>query len=264
MKKWIFIATILTVVGTAKSGAAQTQHSPDHGGVSGSFQPSSTPAWKAKYHKVAVFARAATAAMQSGDYAEAEANARAAVATGYDAGFAQETLAAALDAQGKSQEALQAYKEIANEGGNDPRNLLPYAQLLLKAGDWSGAVSAYNKALPLLDNGDMVRRSSDFAPNVPNPTALAAAIHTALGLQSDWRGYHGTYQEMTQQSLVHFQQAAALEPNSPVTNYYVGYGLMRLGRRAEAQAAFKKAAALGQGYVREAAQKELPETMRPK
>lgn len=264
MKKWIFVAAGLTMIGTARIGAAQPQYLSDHRGVSGSFQAPLSPAWKAKYHNVAVLTRAATTAMQSGDYAEAEANARAAVATGYDAGFAQETLAAALDAQGKSQEALQEYKEIANEGGNDPRNLLPYALLSLKAGNWLQAVSAYNKALPLLDNGDLVRRNSQFSLDAPHPTALMAAIHMALGLQLDWRGYHGAYQEVIQQSLTHFQQAAALEPKSPLVTYYVGYGLKRLGRQAEAQAAFKKAALLDQGDIKAAALKELPTEMRPR
>ena len=258
MKKWIFVVTIFTMVGTAKTGAAQTQHPPSHGGV-GSFQAPLSPAWKAKYRKAGMLAQAATTAMQSGDYAEAEASARAAVATGYDAGFAQETLAAALDAQGKSQEALQAYKEIAIEGGNDPRNLLPYARLLLKAGDYPQAAWAYNKALPLVDGGKLLEREGGFAPNAPRPTDLATAIHIALGLQMDWRGYHGTYQEVIVQSQAHFQKAVEMEPNSSLANYYSGYGLKRLGRQAEAQAAFRKAAALDNGNIKEAAQKELPE-----
>ena len=258
MKKWFFVVTILTMVGTAKIGAAQTQHSPGHGGVSGSFQPPLSPAWKAKYRKAGMLAEAATTAMQSGDYAEAEANARAAVATGYDAGDGQEVLAAALDAQGKSQEALQAYKEIANEGGNEPRNLLPYALLLLKAGDARQAALVYNKALPLIDNGELMRKNGGFSQNAPQSQELAAAIHTALGLQSDWRGYHDAHQGYLQQSLVHFQQAIGLEPSSPLTNYYYGYGLKRLGRGVEAQVAFKRAAQLDQGgEVKAAAEKAL-------
>ncbi len=264
MKKWIFVVTTLTIVGTAKIGAAQTQHSPDQRGASGSVQLPLTAAWKAKYRKAGMLAQAATAAMQSGDYAEAEANARAAVATGYDAGFAQETLAASLDAQGKSQEALQAYKVIADEDDLYPRNLLPYAWLLLKAGDYRQAALAYNKALPRIADGAVIEKQGEFSPNVPYPTELAAAIQAALGLELDWRGYHGTYKEAIQQSQTHFQKALALEPNSSLVNYYFGYGLKRLGRRVEAQAAFQRAAALGQGDVKEAAEKELPGTERPK
>lgn len=257
MKIWIIITTVIGMTTVMCAAQAQIQHRI-------SLRPPMTPVQKADFHRTAVLTRAATSAMRSGDYAEAEANARVAVATGYDAGFAQETLAAALDAQGKSQESLQAYKEIADEGGLFPRNLLPYALLLLKAGDVRQAALVYNKALPLIDNGDLMRKNGDFSQNAPHSQELAAAIHTALGLQSDWRGYHGAYQGYLQQSLLHFQQAAALEPSSPLTNYYYGYGLKRLGRGVEAQAAFRKAAALGQGDVREAAQKELPETVRPK
>lgn len=255
MRNWIVITTAGTMIVIAGTAQAQIQHRV-------SLRPPMTPAERTDFYRTAALTRDATSAMHSGDYAEAESYARASLASGLDAGFAHETLAAALDAQGKTQEALQAYKVIAEAGGIFPRNLLPYALLSLKVGDWQQAVSAYNKALPLLDNGDIVRRSSNFAPNVPNPTALAAAIHIALGLQSDWRGYHGTYQEMNQQTLVQFHQASMIEPSSPLANY--GYGLKRLGRRAEAQKAFQKAATLGQGDIKEAARKELPETMRPK
>lgn len=265
MKKWIFAATIAATLGTAAAAAAQGQHLQERKKSVSSFnQPPLTPRQKAAYHKTGMLAHAATKAMQAGDYAEAEADARASLASGPDAGFAEETLAAALDAQGKSQEALQAYKEIANEGGNDPRNLLPYALLSLRAGNWPQAVLAYNKALPLLDDGDMVRRNSHFSVSVPQSRALLAALHTALGLQADWRGYHGAYQGYLEQSLLHFQQAAALEPGSPLTNYYVGYGLKRLGRRAEAQKAFQKAAALDHGDIKAAALKELPVSMQPR
>jgi len=256
MKNWLLIVNVSTLIGVAGSVSAQAQVS--------SVQSPLSPAQKARFLHTMHLARAASNAMQSGDYAMAETDARQSIATGPDSGLAQEVLAASLDAQGKTQEALQAYKEIADVGGSFPRNLLPYAQLLLKAGDYRQAAWAYNKALPLLDDGDLMEQKGEFSPNVLRPTELAAAIQTALGLETDWRGYHGTYQEIIQQSQTHFQKALALEPNSSLANYYNGYGLKRLGRQAEAQAAFRKAAILGQGDVKEAARKELPETVRPK
>ncbi len=265
MKKRIFVVATATIIGIANAVSAQSGHlSGQRNSAQSAVRAAPTPAFRAMFHKTAVLTRAATKAMDSGDYAEAEADARAAMAIGFNGSFADETLAAALDAQGKTQEALQAYKAMAGEGDVFPRNLLPYARLLLKTGNYPQAVWAYNKALPLIDNGELIRKSGGFPQSTPRPTELAAAIQTALGLQMDWPGYHGTYQEAIVQAQTHFQQALALEPNSPLTNYYVGYGLKRLGRQAEAQAAFKKAAALGQGDVRQAAQKELPPAMQPR
>jgi tetratricopeptide (TPR) repeat protein len=144
------------------------------------------------------------------------------------------------------------------------RNLLPYAQLLLKTGHWAQSVQAYNRQLPYSSGVDLMQTHSDFSPDVPRSTDLATAIHIGLGQDLGWRGYHGTYQEKAQQAQEEFQKALVLEPNSSLANYYVGYGLKRLGRRVEAQAAFQKAAALGEGDVKQAAQKELPTTMQPR
>jgi len=219
---------------------------------------------KAVDDKVGHLDDAAELAQKRGDYAEAEEEARQAVALNMGDARGQEILAAALDAQGKTQEALQAYKMLSDEGDVFPSNELPYAQLLLKTGHWAEAVEAYNRQLPYLSNGDLLQKHSGFSPNVPRPTDLATAIHIGLGQELGWRGYHGTYQEASQQAQGEFQKALALEPDSSLANYYVGYGLKRMGRRAEAQAAFKKAAALDQGDVRDAAQKELPETIKSK
>jgi tetratricopeptide (TPR) repeat protein len=208
--------------------------------------------------------QAASTAQQAGDYADAEADASQSVSLGIASGRGQEILAASLDAQGKTQEALQAYKVLADEGNVEPFNELPYARLLLETGHWKQAVEAYNTQLPYLSNADLVQARGPFSPNVPRPTDLAAAIHIGLGLTTGWRGYHGTYQDSVKQEQQQFQQAAVLEPKSPLANYYVGYGLKRMGRRAEAQAAFQKAVALDNGDIKAAALKELPGAMQPR
>ena len=226
--------------------------------------PILTPAQKANIKEVGRLDDAAEAAQKAGDYAEAEDDARKSMSLGPDSGIALEVLAASLEAQGKTQEALKTYKVLSDEGEETPRNELPYALLLLKAGHWAEAVEAYNRQLPGLPEAELMQAHGGFSPAVPRPTELAAAIHIGLGVNLGWRGYHGTYKEASQQAQGQFQQALALEPTSPLANYYVGYGLKRLGRRAEAQAAFRKAAALGQGDVKLAAQKELPEIVQPK
>ena len=223
------------------------------------------PAWKVKAlnDKGYRLDQAAAAALKAGDYATAEAEARESMSTTIGVNC-QITLAAALDAQGKTQEALKVYKVLNDEGDEDPFDELPYARLLLETGHWAEAVKAYNKQLPNLSNGDLMQARNVFSPDVSRPTDLATAIHIGLGLTTGWRGYHGTYQDVLKQQQGQFQQAQKLEPDSSLANYYVGYGLNRLGRHAEAQAAFKKAAALDNGDVKAAALKELPETMKPR
>ena len=202
-------------------------------------------------------------ALHTGRYSEAELCARHVIALthGYDP-LAPELLAFALDAQDRTQEALDAYKVLADRGGDFPRIMLPYARLLLQTGQWAQAVVVYNKQLPNLSLGDLVRTNSHFSPATQRPEELATAIQIAQGLTytagEGW-GLHSQDEE----AMEHFQQAAALEPNSALANYYLGYGLKRLGRQAEAQAAFQKAAALDDGNIKAAALKEMPGAMQP-
>ncbi|MGI4789481.1 MAG: tetratricopeptide repeat protein [Janthinobacterium lividum] len=222
-----------------------------------------TPKMRADFLQEVALNDAAQLALNEGDYDGAETNARQALSLMRGDSEAPEILAVALDAQGKTQEALQAYKALHDAGAVTPVDELPYARLLLETGHWAQAVEAYNKQLPYSD-GDLMQAHSDFSPDVPRSTDMATAIHVGMGQALGWRGYHGTYQERTQQAQEQFRQALALEPKSSLANYYVGYGLKRMGRRAEAQAAFKKAAALDNGDVQKAALKELPVAMQPR
>ncbi len=206
---------------------------------------------------------AAQSALNAGDYAEAEADARQALSMMRGDSAAPEILAASLDAQGKTQEALQAYKALHDAGAVTPVDELPYARLLLETGHWPQAVEAYNKQLPYSDS-DLMQAHSHFSPDVPRPTDMATAIHVGMGMEIGWRGYHGTYQGRVQQAQEQFRQAAALEPKSSLANYYVGYGLKRMGRHVEAQKAFQKAAALDNGDIKAAALKEMPGATQPR
>ncbi len=198
---------------------------------------------------------AAATTLDLGQYTEAEADARQSMSVGPDSGIAQEVLAAALNAQGKTQEALEVYQQMASVGGDQARNLLPYALLLLKAGQWAPALAAYNKAQPFA-NGTLISANNHFARTVPQPKDLEAAIHIALGLtygsEASWGGHSQDDKAMSEH-----KQALALEPNSALANYYYGYALQRMGRRAEAQAAFKKAATLGSNDVKATAEREI-------
>ena len=200
--------------------------------------------------------RAAAAALDEQRYSEAEGDAREALSLGLDSGLGQELLATALNAQGKTQEALQAYKVMAEEGDTYPRNELPYALLLLETGHWPQAVAAYNKQLPYLADGDLMVANSHFSPAEPQPRGLATAIHVALGLTygaaATWGGHSQDARAMTE-----FQRALALAPDSALAHFYYADALQHLGRRQEARAAFQKAAELGEGDVRAAAEQAL-------
>ena len=261
--KWIIGAALSVLVGATEVATGQLHQSPTAGLVSRCSAPlvswcsvPATPAFKAKLREMYRLDQAAAAAMDAGQYAEAEDDARQSMSLGHDPGVAQELLASALDAQGKTQEALEVYQQMADVGEDKPRNMLPYALLSLKAGHWAQAVTAYNKQLPFLADGDLIHASSHFSPDVPQPKELETAIHIGLGLTEDWRRYNSNL-DFREQTLTQFQQAVALEPASPLANLYYGYALQRLGRKAEAQAAFAKAAKTGNEYVEADAEEEM-------
>lgn len=227
------------------------------------FEPL-TPEASANIDRMGDLDHAAAKALDAGQFAEAEADARESLSIGFGAGVSQEILASALDAQGKDQEAFEVYQTIANQGCRHSRTLLPYARLLLKSGQWAQAVNAYNKQLPYLAWGDMMEAKSRFSPDVPQPRELATAIHIALGLtqicHSGWGG-----RVRNKEAMIEFAEALHLSPDSDLANYYYGYGWRRLSLTerktladpALAKAALKKAAASEDGDVKEAAEKAL-------
>ena len=113
-----------------------------------------TPEYLSKLQQAGRLAHDAAIDLHAGNYAQAEAEAREAISIGsLTAGVADEVLAAALEAQGKDQEALQAYwVMVVDQNASYPRVLLPYAQLLLKSGQWAQAVAVYNQTLPTMGN----------------------------------------------------------------------------------------------------------------
>lgn len=223
--------------------------------------PEQSAVMDAKWKQFSALNKAGFTALHEGRYSEAEDIARESLAVNSGQNLlAPELLAEALDAQGKNAEALGAYQTLVNQGSDFPRILLPYALLLLKNGQWAEAVAAYNKASPYIASGQLLNRNSHF--NVANyqPTALAASIHIGLGLtyvsSADWAG-----NSRKEKGLEHLQQALALEPDAPLTNYYYGYGWRDLDRdspmkaatAARAKAAMQKAATSENNDIKTAA-----------
>ncbi|MEO7719044.1 MAG: hypothetical protein ABIY70_22835 [Capsulimonas sp.] len=267
------ILGILLCISTAGHSQSPQRSGPGWGqGPNLSPRNGETPE-QLKAHMTAMSARddkiyrldlAAKAALSEGNYAQAETSAQQSVALGIGSGLGQELLAAALDAQGKSRKALQVYKRISDAGGVFPHNELPYALLLLKSGHWAQAVAEYNKQLPYNSGANLMLPRTKFSPEKPNPAALAAAIHIGLGLTASWGGYHGDFTARKNQYLAQFRQAMKLTPNSPLANYYYGFGLIDLGRFAEAKAAFQKAASRDTGDLKVAAKNAIVWFIRPR
>jgi tetratricopeptide (TPR) repeat protein len=211
-----------------------------------------TPQQEARMRRLGELGEAAAAALDDEQYAEAEADAREALSIRMDYGIAQEVLASSLNAQGKTQQALKAYATIASEGDTLPRNLLPYALLLLKTGHWAQAVAAYDKQLPFLAEGGLMVANSHFSSAVPQPRQLATALHIALGLTDETATWGGHMQD--DKALAEFRWAETLTPDSALAYLYYGRQLQHMGHRAQAQVAYTKAVALGRGDVKAAAE----------
>lgn len=214
--------------------------------------------------------RQAAVALHAGNYAEAEDRVREAIDLPvFIAGAPQQLLAVILEAEGKDKEALQAYQSIVVNGKSiNPRDLLPYAQLLLKSGQWEPAVSAYNQALILLPNSKIVEANSQFSVSTPDPEGLAVAIHIGRGLIYDSQSSRAG-EPQTMEAMSQFDQALRLAPTLPLANYYYGYGWQNLspaeraklaakpGQREAVKAALEKAAKLGTPDVSAAAKAHL-------
>ena len=208
---------------------------------------------------------AAAANLHVGRYAQAEAEARESISLEFLLDPGREVLAAALAAQGKDQEALQEYHIIVvDRADHHARNLVPYAQSLLKSGDWKEALSIYNEALSRFPNAELASESAHFSPDVPEPAALAVALHIQRGRLYN-AAPNAAGQTQNTEAMGEYGKALQLAPDNALTNFYYGSGWQRLtptekakfGNAAQAKAALGKAARLGEGDVRKNAEEAL-------
>lgn len=238
-----------------------------------------TPARMAQMQRASQLACAAASSLHAGNYAQAEAEARQSISIdSLNSGVSEEVLAAALERQDKDQEALQQYQTVVEHYDRQPRNLLPYAQLLLKSGQWTEALALYNQVLPRLPDIGMhpetpvvhdsalMKANSRFSVDAPEPAALATAIHIARGMvyntTPSWAG-----EAQDTEAMGEYGKALQLAPNNALTNYYYGAGWQKLsptervkfGTVQQAKAHLQKAVKTGNANVKAAAQKALKE-----
>ena len=221
---------------------------------------------------------AGIALMDKKQYAGAEVDFQQVVTLDPKRGLAYSHLANAQRAQGKTADAMQTYRTLFYEvpnlnGSQDPKSKaylrellhddpdsfeygpgtteaqMNYIILLAQTGQWPEAVNFFNHTLPSLAQG-AVRFAVPFDPKVVAPERLEAAAHLAIGSEYDNMDLHD-------KALAEYALAAQVQPDWAIANYYYGHGLQQAKRTAEAKAAFTKAAALGNGDVKTAAETAL-------
>ncbi len=278
MKTQAVYTAFVISLGVASTALGQaTQTPPLARSMSNGTQVRPTQDQLVKMQQMAQLGYAAAADLHLGNYAQAEAEARASISVDpLNSGMSQEVLAAALERQGKDQEALQQYQTVVEHYDKQARNLLPYADLLLKSGQWAQAVAVYNQVLPhlpdvgphpenpIVHDGDQIRANSHFSPDVPEPAALAVALHIARGMvYNTTPGWAGTGQDT--EAMAEYGKALQLAPENALTNYYYGIGWQHLspaervkfGTAQQAKAALQKAAQSDDPRVKKMAEATL-------
>ena len=262
-------AAISSIAGTAFAAPSITPSIGD--GTGPGFQRGSENYVRAITAETDQLNHAAAVDLHAGRYAQAEAEARQSLSL-RDGEIPEEVLAASLEAQGKDEEALQQYHVmVVDQKASYPRVLLPYAQFLLKSGQWAQAAAVYNQMLPSLGNGELEKETSYFSPDVPEPLALATTLHLERGqIFNGTRDWAGNTQNT--EAMQEYQKALQLAPDNALTNYFYGVGWQKLspaerakfGTAQQAKAALQKAVKTGNATVKKAAQKALQVAMLPR
>jgi len=160
------------------------------------------------------------------------------------------------------------YRGGSTTGGfyeNDTKKLMQFALLLNKAGQAAEAVSVYNHAAYALDYQD-----SQYSGGKPHLKALLPELVAERTLPTQERYTPERLQALAEtavaheemafgsnkEALAHLREAAKFYPDSPVTNYYLGEGLLRTNDPG-AKAAYQKAAQLGDDQTIAAANERI-------
>ncbi len=228
--------------------------------------------------------RSGAEALRNGDFIAAEATFRVLVEEDSLSPEAHYGLGDALAGQGHTADAIAAYRVAiymplnADKSLNDipltepsrgkiigctnqtvAASWMRCALLLSQTGQGAEAIAIYNQALPRVPDWNHPGMSLAFASDAPALETFQAAAHIALGLCATFSGA-GHDEAMSE-----FDAARRLQPDSPLTNYYYGYGWQHLAAKArlnaanaaQAKAAFQQAAAYGEGDVKKAAEQAL-------
>lgn len=249
---------VITQAVPKKNPATGIPQSPTTADVTPDFIPGLSTLTDAQVQQAASASKAGQEALTAGNLSEAEADFRQ--ATQWPELYPSNTaalvgLAQTLEQEGKGQQAIKVYRYLLypKKGWqtsleDDPLLRMHFALLLANDKQWPEAVFVYENTINTVNLGTAYPSLSvHFSPNTPEPALFQAMAHLAMGITHNNRLEHP-------EALAEYQAAINAQPNLALAHYYHGQGLQRLGRRNEAQADFAKAAALGEGDVKKAAQ----------
>lgn len=248
-------AAFASIILAAPTGFAQAQY-PDH---AYSGRGPVDEAYEAKQKQASQAAEKGRDLLKKGDVDAAIESFNKAVTLSPSEAEAYIGLAEAYTAKGQYANALKAYRTLiypASEKNwvsnlaNDTATLMKFAILLSRTGQRAEAIQAYAKGLENLSrNSDPPLSVSFTTPNY-NPAQFEAAARTAIGIKEYRAGRNDS-------AITELQQAVRSQPRFALAYFYLGRALSDKGQRAEARAAFEKAAAFGRGEVKTPAQKAL-------
>ncbi len=218
------------------------------------------PALQAKIDNAETLLDEGRQARRDGDLATAEAKLQQCLSqhTVCDVDAALE-LGRIYEQQGQPEKAFIAYQQAFNPAAhyysdfpNDVESLAHYGLLAEQHGQYAEAVRVYEQARQRLDPRPLIALNFDpqAQPTALQLSQLRAMLNVVRGIALDEQDKH-------QDALAAYVEAVRLQPRQAVAQYYLGYGLQKAGRSAEAKAAFAKAAQFGQGDVKAAAEKAL-------
>ena len=254
----------------------------------GSGRPQLTPQQRAEAQAYNSYINdvehAGNAALHAGDFQAAEDNFRTLIGDGsLDRDYYYE-LGETLAGEGRTAEAIQQYRQaitmssshhtgtltpmvsladgaalpshaVSNEvechGIEEALDWMQYTLLLSQTGQQAEAVMIYNKAFPMMSGGHLRELQRLPDPATLFPAAFQSSVHIVLGMYIALEGWPVSNHT---QAIQEFDLALRLVPDSPLANYYYGYGWLKLppaeraklaarpGQREAVQAALQKAA----------------------
>ncbi len=152
---------------------------------------------------------------------------------------------------GNLTEATKYYQRIVfpppSEGSSmssDPIIRLQYAIVLSRSHNWDKAVSLYKDAIariPIGGGDKLPYQKFVFKQDEIDSSKLEAIANIQIGLRDP---RHRALSK--EEKLEHFKEAARLEPNLAIAQFYYGYGLEHVGKNSEAKAAYQKAVRLSE------------------
>ncbi len=210
-----------------------------------------------------------------GDWAQADAHYRQALALWPGNDNALYGLGKEADAAGDTAGALGYYRKaiyttnprhhglVPGDGydTNDVVRLMEFVLLLDKAGQKQEALAVYGRAAYLLNYRDadtnggkpylkVLLPGFDASPDAVSYTPRRLQAMARVAISNEERAFG------SEDALPQAQEAVRLYPDSPITYFYLGKQLDFMEKKG-AKAAYEKAAALGDDKVVAAAQEEL-------